>query len=1070
MKNLKIYSVILFYLCFPNDGKAQLLDISNYSTADYLGKTEFYGMAQDSNLVLYFASNEGIITFNGLYFKQLAIDRDINKKAIKSVFYHNKSLIFHDSENIYRFFIEQDSLVHLVNKNVNELQLIGNSLYFITNTELYSFNLEKGGINALYKNSSELLQAFSIDDETITIGTKKGLHTINNGEITSSYGSFINVKSLREINDSTQLILDKNAVFSYDQNTILRNVDLKNEIAENFFYSDLGNIWITTTTNKVYQFDGIFLNLISSVNGLKSFKTHTIERDAEGNIWLMGKNGLSKIKQNQPFLQLAESNLKGLFREENTVLLVKQQEFIEFNLSLTPTIYKFNLSEKINSCFSYYLENQWFIVINNKYLYRWNSKENTSKRTILYDNYQTLAQLSKRSFLAVDSKGELQVLDENLELVKPLALEKNVKTLIPTRNKVYVIDENNIVNSIDSSANLNESSIKLADTVLIKNLRPSSLGLWHFSDNGVRLFKENGQTFHLDLNFQRELTNKVIYNIYEDSNFNLWLSSSEAIIKIQLSEEGNELIKGEVKFYDEDDHIASSYFSDVIELDNEQIWFSSDEKITIYNPLMDNPLFVAPGIAIQKAQALIYDDFNSPLDTLDLLNKDGKLSPKNEIWISPLLISHSLPRNSFIEYRNINESREWKKLSEDSRIVLTNLAAGSNTIEIQAVSASGLRSNITERISVIVEPPFWDREWFYATSFLSILLLGFIGYRTINNFKDAKSRELHEKLDKELEDLERKSHLQILKSERLKQLNDLITSQKSELEKKNKQIESQKYELSLTNEQIKKQKDLLEETSSKLKASINYAQRIQNALMSTEVEIKKAIDESFVYFMPRDVVSGDFYWFNKVVNEKGEELLILAAVDCTGHGVPGAIVSVVGINLLNNITKLKKIYEPGEILTELNADIISNLRQNETQVNDGMDMSIVTINTHTRQILFAGAKNPLMYVENGELIRIRGDKNAIGGQQRGGEREFQTHIIDCSDNIKRSFFLFSDGYQDQFGGDKGFKFLTSNFKDLLIKIYDEPILEQKAQLYESMENWRGDYPQTDDILIIGFKF
>ena len=152
--------------------------------------------------------------------------------------------------------------------------------------------------------------------------------------------------------------------------------------------------------------------------------------------------------------------------------------------------------------------------------------------------------------------------------------------------------------------------------------------------------------------------------------------------------------------------------------------------------------------------------------------------------------------------------------------------------------------------------------------------------------------------------------------------------------------------------------------------------------------------------MPRDVVSGDFFWFNKVYNEKNEELLILAAVDCTGHGVPGAIVSVVGMNLLNNITKLKKIYDPGQILTEMNQDIIADLRQDETQVNDGMDMTIVTYNKNTNQLYFAGAKNPLMYVEDGELIRIKGDKYAIGGQQRGSDRDFQTHHLDLTDGKK----------------------------------------------------------------------
>ncbi|GAA5028172.1 hypothetical protein GCM10011506_15210 [Marivirga lumbricoides] len=1051
-------------------GNAQVLDISNYSNAECLGKTEFYGMAQDSNLVLYFATDEGIITHNGDNFKQLFISKNIDHTSIKAIFYYNESLLLQDNEGINRYYIQQDSLVPLFKKSVSEIQLVDQSLYFISGKELYGFNIEKNSLHTIYKNDSDLLQAFSIGENDITVGTKKGLYTIKNGEVADSYGSFIDVKSLKQINDSTLLILDKSAVYLYDQNVVVRRVDLKNDVAKNFFYSDLGNIWIATANNKIFQFDGIFLNEISNANGLKPYNVNKIQKDAEGNIWLMGRNGLSKVMQNQPFLQLNQQNVLALFNKENSALLIKQGEFVEYSLSFTPTIYRFNLSDKIRSASSFYADNQWFIIINNKYLYRWNSKDNTAKRTTISIDFQHFTYLNGNGFLALDKEKRLHLLDKDLNISKNFPLESHVKTLISSKNNVYIVHENNEVSVVDSSATLKPTAIKLADTLQVENLRSSSLGLWYFSDTNIKLLQKNGQVIPLNNNLDKELNNSLIFNIYEDSNFNLWLSASNAIIKIRLAKEGNKLITGEVKFYGEHHHIASSYFSNTIELENEQIWFNSQEKITIYNPLLDNPLFVAPGIMIDKARALVYDDFGSPLDTINLLSENLNLSSKNEIWISTLLITHSPSRKSFVEYRNINEGNEWKKLNEEGSIILSNLKAGTNTIEIQAVSAAGLRSNKVEKVKITVNPPFWQRGWFYVTAFLSVILLGFIGFRTINNYKDSRTKELHEKLDKELEDLERKSHLQILKSERLKQLNDLITSQKSELEKKNKQIESQKYELSLTNEQIKKQKDLLEETSSKLKASINYAQRIQNALMSTEVEIKKAIDESFVYFMPRDVVSGDFYWFNKVFNEKGEELLILAAVDCTGHGVPGAIVSVVGINLLNNITKLKKIYKPGDILNELNADIISNLRQNETQVNDGMDMSLVTINKNTRQIEFAGAKNPLMYVENGELIRIRGDKHAIGGQQRGDERNFQTHVIDCSDNIKRSFFLFSDGYQDQFGGEKGFKFLTSNFKELLARIHDEPILEQKSQLYETMENWKGDYPQTDDILIIGFKF
>jgi serine phosphatase RsbU (regulator of sigma subunit) len=134
-----------------------------------------------------------------------------------------------------------------------------------------------------------------------------------------------------------------------------------------------------------------------------------------------------------------------------------------------------------------------------------------------------------------------------------------------------------------------------------------------------------------------------------------------------------------------------------------------------------------------------------------------------------------------------------------------------------------------------------------------------------------------------------------------------------------------------------------------------------------------------------------------------------------------------------------------------------------------MDMTLVTINKVTKEIRFAGAKNPLMYIENGELIRIRGDKYAIGGQQRGTDRSYTTHSL-AHTGVERMFYIFSDGYQDQFGGEKGFKFLTSNFKELLLKVHDKPVLDQKTIIHETIEDWKGDYAQTDDILVIGFRF
>ncbi|MBK6266238.1 SpoIIE family protein phosphatase [Marivirga sp. S37H4] len=1069
MKSVIKYIIFCFVFCPPLVGNGQILETKNFRTTDYLGRTEFFEFTQDDNLILYFGTNAGILSYDGKAFQPLFADNFINNKAVKHLVYFKNSIIFSSEEATYQFHLDTRSLKKLYNKGVVQFQRRKDKLYFVTESLLCEIKLDSDQITTIYENKKNKIKSFLVQENQFTLGTDRGLSIIKNGENIDEFGSFLNAKSILKKNDSTLLILSEDAVFECSNRKILRIRDLGKELAKSFFYSETGDLWIGTTNSKLYQYDGIFLNPINGDNGFKTFEVNYLQKDQESNLWILGKKGLSKIAVNQPFTQLNQNKIQGIFHYENSVLLVKENALVQYKLNLNPSSIDIRINEKITDCSAVYVNEEWIVLINKKYIYRW--AKNKIIRQSNPREYHKLHLIDQQKLLSVDEKGQLNLLDENLNPIQSYPDLESAIALLPGDEKSYILQENNDVYQINGKGISNKTSILLSDSINKQALRNSEFGLWNFSTGTtVELLLNEGSVFPLNLDFLTPSPSRIIFNLFEDSNFNLWISFNDQLVKIALEKTGNTIQQGEAKVYNEKDHISSTYFKQSVELENQQIWFVNENKITVYNPLLDNPLFVAPGISIKKAEALVFDEFKNPKDTLNLLSNKTELSTKHLIWIEPHIINHFQPYNSFIEYRNIRQNEKWNKAGIDEKILFNDLPDGQNIIEIQAITEGGLRSSKVEKILINVEPPIWKRKWFYIGSLLSVLLLGFVGYKTFFNYKDSKVKELHEKLDKELDDLERRSHLQILKSERLKQLNELITSQKGELEKKNKQIESQKYELSLTNEQIKKQKDLLEETSSKLKASINYAQRIQNALMSTEVEIKKAIDESFVYFMPRDVVSGDFYWFNKVINDKGEELLILAAVDCTGHGVPGAIVSVVGINLLNNITNLKKIYEPGEILNELNADIIHNLRQNETQVNDGMDMSIVTINKKTREIQFAGAKNPLMYIEDGELIRIRGDKFAIGGQQRGGMRDFQTYRVDCNDDKTRTFYLFSDGYQDQFGGEKGFKFLTSNFKDLLTNIYEKPVLEQKEILYETLVEWKGDYAQTDDILIIGFKF
>jgi serine phosphatase RsbU (regulator of sigma subunit) len=286
---------------------------------------------------------------------------------------------------------------------------------------------------------------------------------------------------------------------------------------------------------------------------------------------------------------------------------------------------------------------------------------------------------------------------------------------------------------------------------------------------------------------------------------------------------------------------------------------------------------------------------------------------------------------------------------------------------------------------------------------------------------------------------------------------------------------------------IEEQLDVIQSQHTNITNSINYAQRIQNAMLPGERGLKHLINDSFVLFKPKDVVSGDFYWFYNVktgtnLNEYDPETdtgverlpdasearkVVVAAVDCTGHGVPGALMSMIGYNLLNMIAA-RNILDSDKILSELNKNVRFALQQYKNDNKDGMDMSLVVIDKDKKTIEFAGAKNPLVYIQNGELFHIKGDSHPIGGSQGEAKRSYTKHII--SIDQPTSFYLFSDGYSDQFGGEEGRKFMIKNFKELLLKIHTLPFDEQKTILDTTIEGWKGDHEkQLDDILVMGMR-
>ncbi len=324
-------------------------------------------------------------------------------------------------------------------------------------------------------------------------------------------------------------------------------------------------------------------------------------------------------------------------------------------------------------------------------------------------------------------------------------------------------------------------------------------------------------------------------------------------------------------------------------------------------------------------------------------------------------------------------------------------------------------------------------------------------------------------------------------------LDNKVKERTAQLQETNEEMQQVQEELTMNLATMQQQKEEIEKKNFDITSSINYAKRIQNAMLPPLNEIKTAFPNSFILFKPKDIVSGDFYWFTEVkvdafrsqnarralgdTNTEADKPImkqLFAVVDCTGHGVPGAMMSMIGTNLLNEIVSLQGILEPHKILEALDLGVQTSLSQSQNENKDGMVISLIVVDKQQKTVEFSGAKHSLIYIqanENGEseMKIIKGCKNTIGGDMQHENDPFTKAIIDISQPT--TFYSYSDGYPDQFGGVKNKKFMSSQLNQLLFENHKLPMDMQKDLLDKTIEDWMftGRQKQIDDILVVGIK-
>jgi serine phosphatase RsbU (regulator of sigma subunit)/tetratricopeptide (TPR) repeat protein len=272
----------------------------------------------------------------------------------------------------------------------------------------------------------------------------------------------------------------------------------------------------------------------------------------------------------------------------------------------------------------------------------------------------------------------------------------------------------------------------------------------------------------------------------------------------------------------------------------------------------------------------------------------------------------------------------------------------------------------------------------------------------------------------------------------------------------------------ITNRQkniIEEQKDLVEEKQKEILDSINYAKRIQNAILPSQRVVTNLLPEHFILYLPKDIVAGDFYWMESVSDKSipKNNAVLFAAADCTGHGVPGAMVSVVCNNSLNRSVREYGLTDPGKILDKTREIVVQEFEKSDEDVKDGMDISLCSLSLDRMTLSWAGANNPLWIIRNSELMEFKPDKQPIGKIEN--PKSFTTHTIQLQKGD--SIYIFTDGLQDQFGGEKGKKFKASNLKEILLSIQQQPLPNQKDILKEAFITWKGKLEQVDDVCVIG---
>ncbi len=1089
---LLVFCLLLFISRFESYAQAQVYSSRQFTISNGLSGNSVIVVFQDSKGFIWIGTENGLNRYDGEkfdvfkhqqtdtnavsgnYIISLAEDLEGNiwigtRNRGISVYNRNSGRFksfMHQQGNV-RSLPENDVLGFFVSKE--------GEIWVKTESYLCRFESETNDFTNFGHYSNLFKRAMSFgypivyeSDSTFLVGTKDGINRFNS-KMGSFERLFVNANSnscndliseIVKVRYNLYLAATHSGLQLFEPSVSITSIPPKSypgtELAVNTVFSDKkGIIWVGTKKglemfNPELMVHETIYKKRSDKQPVVPYEVTSIIEDASGLIWVGTRfNGLFKLSTNPPkFTAIGEEDVKDWpLRSFNIQSVYYGDDENIWIGTLSSGVYSLNRKSKKlqnyrmssdrfqnedDAVFSIFRNDDgvfWFGTNSGIYLlnpesgqikefnYGWDTKYST----LLRNNH--VVSITKDSVGAIWFGTKFGLYryyngriipffkgsEDNLpsDMVNVLLPDGSGKLWIGTEEGLCYYD---LVKGLLQSVKVKKQQSDLQQQ--ISSLALANDGkLWIGTHSGLLILKKDS-VGEYEVSAIDGLKDKMINGILIDKTHKVWISSEKGISFLAPDES--------IQSFDVIDGIPGHVFNmgSVYQASSGELFFGSVSGLCWLHPDSISYNLHRPRITIAGISVCYRGDckevYNEGLNELEIKYRPGMMI---EISFAALEYTHPL-KNRF---RVILEGYDkgWRQVTQNNTITFSNLMPGEYNLKVIASNNDLIWNNKPLEFPLVIHPPLWMTVYAYAFYILVVVF----SVQLIVNYRIRHYRKANRSLTEKAQD--------------------------------KKRIEVQSKALSYINQS--------------LTDSITYATRIQSAMIPTEKRLRELVPESFVYFRPRDMVSGDFYY----VYDNGQKTFI-SVVDCTGHGVPGAFMSIIGMDLLKRIIEGNKEEDPSRILEIMSHELGATLRNDEASheegalvLRDGMDIGLCVIDRENESVDFAGAVNVLYLVRNNEIIPYKGNRYPIGQYADNSAHGFETiHLTIEKDDM---FYLFTDGYADQFGGSEKKKLKYRRFRHILLNIHQLSSDDQKAILHQKLEEWKGDLEQVDDILILGFK-